>query len=70
MSLDVKILSPQDLKTVKGIRFSRQHLHRLVKRGLFPKPIKLGAATNGWLESEIDAWIASRAASREAAASV
>ncbi|MBR8225052.1 AlpA family phage regulatory protein [Burkholderia ambifaria] len=26
----------------------------------FPKPIRLGAHSIGWRESEIDAWIASR----------
>jgi prophage regulatory protein len=26
----------------------------------FPKPIRLGASSIGWLESEIDAWLASR----------
>lgn len=27
----------------------------------FPKPIRLGASSVGWLESEVEAWIASRA---------
>ena len=26
----------------------------------FPKPVRLGAASVGWLESEVDAWLASR----------
>lgn len=36
----------------------------------FPKPIRLGAtpaSSVGWLESEVDAWIASRADLRAAA---
>jgi prophage regulatory protein len=64
MSLKSKVLSPAELKSEKGIRFSRQHLHRLIKAGQFPKPIKLGPATNGWLEHEIDGWIAARASER------
>ncbi|MGG1946819.1 AlpA family transcriptional regulator [Trinickia sp. NRRL B-1857] len=32
----------------------------------FPKQIRLGAASVGWLESEVDAWIAARAESRNA----
>lgn len=32
----------------------------------FPKPIRLGASSVGWLESEVDLWIASRAQSRSA----
>lgn len=30
----------------------------------FPKPIRLGASSVGWLESEVDGWITSRADSR------
>lgn len=26
----------------------------------FPKPIRLGAGSVGWVEAEVDAWIASR----------
>ena len=32
---------------------------------LFPKKVKLGPASVGFLESEIDDWIAARAAERE-----
>ncbi|NKJ47190.1 hypothetical protein CIC12_10635 [Burkholderia sp. SG-MS1] len=32
----------------------------------FPKPIRLGARTVGWRESEVEAWIASRALARNA----
>lgn len=27
----------------------------------FPKPIRLGTSSVGWIESEVDSWIASRA---------
>ena len=30
------------------------------KQGTFPRPIKLGPRASGWLESEIDEWIAQR----------
>jgi len=32
---------------------------------LFPKPISLGARAVGWLESEIDAWVAAKVTSRD-----
>ncbi|WP_420291462.1 helix-turn-helix transcriptional regulator [Burkholderia thailandensis] len=32
----------------------------------FPKPIRTGAKSIGWIESEVDAWIASRAQARNA----
>jgi prophage regulatory protein len=49
----------------KGIPFSRQHIHRLIKQGLFPKPIKLGINTNAWLESEVDEYIKNCIADRD-----
>ncbi len=67
MDSQIKILSRPDLKK-KGIRWSRQHLQRLVTAGKFPKPVKLGPQTVGFLEHEIDAWIVERAKERDAAA--
>lgn len=57
------LLAFPDLKA-KGIPFTRQHLHRLIKRGRFPPPLKLGVGTNRWLENEIDQWLAERALER------
>jgi predicted DNA-binding transcriptional regulator AlpA len=54
----------------KGINFCRQQIRRKVAAGEFPPPITLdnreSKASIGWLESEIDAWIAERAALRDA----
>lgn len=33
----------------------------------FPKPIRLGLGAVGWIEAEVDAWVTSRASSRNAA---
>jgi predicted DNA-binding transcriptional regulator AlpA len=33
-----------------------------------PKPVKLSASRNGWIEAEINAWIEARAAERTVAA--
>jgi prophage regulatory protein len=65
MKAPSRILSLSELKSKKGIPFSRQHVHRLVKLGRFPRPIKVGEATNGWLESEIDAWLVAKIAERD-----
>ena len=51
----------------KGIKFSRQHLHRLIAAQKFPKPVKLGENTNAWPESEIDQYLADRIAARDQA---
>ena len=41
-------------------------VYRLGALGRFPKPIKLGSVASGWFEDEIDAWLAERAAERDA----
>ncbi len=38
-----------------------------IKAGTFPAPIQLGPKAVGWLESEINAWLAARVAARDAA---
>ena len=61
----LKFLSVEDLYA-KGIGFSRQHRHRLIHDGKFPTPVKIGAATNAFVETEIDEWIAQKIAERDA----
>jgi prophage regulatory protein len=63
----MRLLNERDLK-LKGIKFSRQHRHRLVRRGLFPKPVKIGVRTNAWLANEIDEYVEKCIARREEAA--
>ena len=36
----------------------RSTMYHRIKEGTFPKPLKLGARSVGWLESEIESWIA------------
>lgn len=43
-------------------------LYRLMANGQFPRQLKLGPRAVGWLESEVNAWIAERAAERDRAA--
>ena len=38
----------------------RSSIYALIADGQFPAPIRLSANTVGWLEHEIDAWIAER----------
>lgn len=40
---------------------SRATIHRWERAGLFPQRKKLGENSVAWLESDIDAWIESRA---------
>lgn len=49
----------------KGIPQGRVQIWRKIKAGEFPAPVKVGAR-NAWVESEINEWIASRIAERDA----
>ena len=40
---------------------SRSTLYQYIQDDLFPRPVSLGARAVGWLESEVNAWIAARA---------
>jgi len=39
---------------------SRSTLWRFQQQGTFPKPVKLGENSIGWLASEVEAWLLSR----------
>lgn len=62
----MRILQITELKTIKGIPYSRPHLYKLMAQDLFPKPLKLGPNRIGFLEKEIDSWIEERADERAA----
>jgi prophage regulatory protein len=67
----MRLLSFEELRTVKGIRYSRQHIHRLMKSGRFPRPVKLSGSASGvnaWCEPEIDEHIQRCMAERDAPA--
>ena len=52
------ILRLPDVKARTGL--SRSSIYLKVSEGTFPTPIDLGIRCVGWIESEIDAWIAKR----------
>lgn len=39
---------------------SRSTIYLRVSQGTFPRPVSLGGRAVGWVESEIDGWIAER----------
>ena len=51
----------------KRVPYTRQHLSRLEKAGLFPKRVQVGTQRVAWLEHEINGWIEARAAERKVA---
>jgi prophage regulatory protein len=62
-----RLLGREDLRA-RGIRYSRQHLERLEKAGNFPQHVHVGDNTVAWIEAEVDAFIFSRIAARDAEA--
>jgi prophage regulatory protein len=61
-----RILRRPDVEAATGL--SRSTLYSLIARSEFPKPVPLGPASVGWLDSEIQDWIAERAARRDQSA--
>ncbi|MBX3646756.1 MAG: AlpA family phage regulatory protein [Rhodocyclaceae bacterium] len=49
-----------------AVGLSRSQLYALQKIGKFPQSISLSARAVGWLSSDIQAWIAERAAASRA----
>ena len=61
------ILRLPAVKTRTGL--SRSTIYLRVSQGTFPRPVHLGGRAVGWVEEEIQSWLAERiAASRKVAA--
>jgi prophage regulatory protein len=57
------ILRLPAVKSRTGLSRSTIYLH--IAQGTFPAPVSLGERAVGWIESEIDEWIARRIAERD-----
>ena len=64
--MPIRIVRFVQLGPEKGISFCRMHIGRLEKADQFPKRVKIGANSVGWIEQEIDDWLAAKAAARDA----
>ncbi len=60
----LRVLREVEVRQRTGLSHTSIHLMR--KAGTFPHPISLGGRAVGWLEHEIEDWIAGRVAAREA----
>lgn len=58
-----RILRLRDVRAKTGL--GHDSIYRWAREGRFPRPIKLGESASGWLEDEVDAWIASKVAARD-----
>jgi len=59
-------LIPYEALKAKCIPYSKPHLWRLEKASKFPKRVPIGAGRYGYVEEEIDAYIAQKIAERDA----
>jgi prophage regulatory protein len=62
------LIAYDDLKPLKGIRYSRSQLWRLERDGRFPKRVRIGPQHYAWLEDEVDQFIEERIRARDEAA--
>jgi prophage regulatory protein len=60
------ILRLPAVKTRTGL--SRSTIYLRVSQGTFPRPVSLGGRAVGWVEAEIQSWLAERIAARRKAA--
>lgn len=65
-----KLLSYEELRSEKGIPYSKVHIWRLERAGKFPKRVRLGAARHAWIACEIDDWLTVRMAERDSSEAV
>lgn len=52
-------------QTLDRTGFSKAWIYKLINQNRFPKPVKIGARSIAFVESEIDAWINERIAERD-----
>jgi len=60
------ILRRADVERATGL--PRSTIYEMMTTGRFPKPVRLGSRSVGWIETEILAWQKSRIAERDAQA--
>jgi prophage regulatory protein len=63
--VNVKLIDFKSLAPAKGINYSRDHLRRKCKAGEFPKPVRVSEHRIGWVEAEVDAWLAAKEQARD-----
>lgn len=59
----MKFISKKALRDL--VLYSPAHIARLEAQGLFPKRVQLGAGRVGWVDEEVEDWIANRIAERD-----
>jgi len=53
-----KIIRRPDVEAITGL--SRSSIYEKMDKGIFPRPIKLGKRSVGWLQHEVAEWVKNR----------
>ena len=55
---DERLIRLPQVESLTGLK--RAHIYGLARRGLFPKPLKIGARASAFRQSQVMAWIQDR----------
>ena len=64
MEKPLRILRLPRVEDRTGLK--RDSIYRGAREGWFPKPVKIAQHASGWIEHEVDAFVAARIAARDA----
>lgn len=59
----MRLLSKKQVREM--VLYSPQHVARLEAAGKFPKRVQLGPGRVGWVDTEVQDWLAARIAERD-----
>ena len=59
----MKLLRLKAVMEATGL--GRSSIYKFIAQGTFPKPVSLGDRAVGWVDHEIEEWIAERVADRD-----
>lgn len=57
------ILRLPEVRQITGL--STSDIYRRIAAGTFPRQVKLGARSAGWIEGEVRGWVSARIAERD-----
>ena len=55
---DERLIRLPQVESLTGLK--KAHIYGLARRGLFPKPLKIGARASAFRQSQVMAWIQDR----------
>jgi prophage regulatory protein len=61
---EIKLYRLRELSARIGL--ARSAIYQAIKDGRFPKPVRIGARAVAWRHQDVESWLQSRAAQREA----